>query len=220
MEAIKNDEMVFVAGITGSGKTYWLENYLAPRGRVLKLDTKQEALVKLRDGENPWPQVSPKDLVVITDFKALKEHDWTRKSKVIYVPDFEELDDPGFFEEFFRWTFFTFQDPKIPFHVWVDELKDVCPNPTTIPKYLKAHYTKGRFFNSTVWGASQEPRHLPSVCMSQATHLIAFDLPRVEDRKRLADNTGTNDFLQLLNKHEFWYFRRGWRSAVRGIISK
>ncbi len=218
MSVIGNDEHVFVGGLTGWGKSYWLANYLATRFKVLKLDTKGEALVKIRDKQNPWEQVSTNDLVVITDFEALKQHDFKRKSKVIYVPTFEELDDPQFFEDFFKWAFFKFNNPRDPFVLWVDELKDVCPNPTTIPKYMKAFYTKGRFFNSTIWGASQEPRHLPSVCMSQATHLIAFDLPRIEDRKRLADNTGTGDFLKPLQKYHFWYFMRGWGSASKGMI--
>lgn len=215
---IGNDEHVFVAGITGSGKSEWIANYAATRNKVIKLDTKGEALVKLQNKENPWKNVDPKKLAVATDFEALKKHDFNRKPYVIYVPTFDELDDNSFFESFFKWTFFTFQNPKDPFIVWVDELKDVCPNPTTIPKYLKAHYTKGRFFNSTIWGASQEPRHLPSVTMSQATHLVSFDLPRIEDRKRLADNTGTGDFLELLPKHHFWYFKRGWRAGAKGII--
>lgn len=218
METIKNDEHVFVTAITGGGKTHLMKNYLASRNVVIKLDTKQEALTDIRDGKNPWEQVPLSDLVIITDFEALKKHDFKRKRKVIYVPDFDEIDDKAFYEEFFKWAFRKFQDPNIPFVMWVDELKDVCPSPYYMPRYLKALYTKGRFFKSVVWAASQEPRNMPSLVLSQSTHFFVFDLPRSEDRKRLANDCGTNDFLQLLDKYVFLYFRRGWRNAVKGKI--
>jgi hypothetical protein len=207
-----------VFGITGSGKTYWIENYLATRNKVLKLDTKGESLVKLREGKNPWPNVSTKQLAIITDFEDLKQHDFNDRRFVIYVPSFDEMDDPSFFDDFFRWVFVTNQNPKDPFVCWVDELKDVVPNPHTIPRFMKAIYTKGRFVNLTIWGASQEPRHLHSLCLSQPTHIIAFDLPRKEDRTRLADNTGCPEFMEMPRGYSFWYFMRGWRSAQKGVI--
>lgn len=217
---IQNDHHVFVAGITGGGKSFWIKNYAATRHRVLKLDTKQEALIELRDGINPWAQVSPKKLAILEKFDDLEKHDWRERPYVIYVPSLEDMDDPEFFNEFFRWSFLTNRDPKNPFINWIDELKDVVPNAHTIPKYLKYLYTKGRFFNNTVWGASQEPRHLHSVCLSQPTHFVAFDLPRIEDRKRLADNTGAPEFTELPSGYNFWYFRRGWRNAVKGVIAE
>lgn len=218
MTAIGHDEHVFVGGITGSGKSFWLRNYLAKRPRVLKLDSKGEALVDLKMKKNPWPEVHPQLLSVVTDFEKLKRHDWKSRPYAIYVPSFDELDDDSFYNEFFRWSFLSNQDPRKPLVNWVDELKDPVPTPHTIPRYLKALYQKGRFVNNTVWAASQEPRHLHSMCLSQPTHIVAFDLPRIEDRKRLADNTGCPEFTELPTGYNFWYFRRGWRSAVKGVL--
>lgn len=218
MATIAHDEHVFVAGITGSGKTYWLRQYASRRPRVAKLDSKGEAIVDLRKGKNPWPEVHPSQLAIVMDFDKLKDHDWKKRPYLIYVPTFDELDDPSFYDEYFRWAFLSNQDPDRPIVQWIDELKDAVPTPHKIPRYLKALYQKGRFVNNTVWGASQEPRHLHSMCMSQPTHIVSFDLPRIEDRKRLADNTGCPEFLEMPGGHNFWYYRRGWRSAKKGVI--
>lgn len=218
LNQIKNDEHVFISGITGSGKTYWIETYLAGANWVLKLDTKGESLIKISQGEHPWIQVNNDDLVIYTDFQSLTGHNWKRKTKVIYCPDFEELDDSNFLPEFFKWAYFKFNNPNEPFVLWVDELKDVVPNPQSMPRYLKAFYSKGRFFKSVIYGASQEPAHLHSMVMSQATHIISFDLPMLTHRKKLSEMSGAGEFLQPLQKYYFWYFKRGWSKAEKGIL--
>lgn len=215
---IEDDEHVGVYGITGGGKTYWIQNYLATRDRVLKIDTKGEALQDIAKKKNPWVQVDPKKLAIVLHFDDLKKHDWKARPYVIYVPDMEETDDKDHFNHVFKWIFYTFK--KTGLKVWIDELRDIVESPHTILKYLKWIYTKGRFFKITIWAASQEPRHIHSLCMSQSTHIVVFDLPRKDDRKRLADDTGCEEFLILPNGYNFWYFRRGWRSAVKGVISK
>lgn len=213
---IEDDEHVSVYGITGGGKSYWLKNYLATRDYVLKIDTKGEALIDLAKKQNPWPQVDPAKLAILLNFEQLSKHDFKKRPYVIYVPDMDEDDDKEHFNMLFKWIFNTFK--KTGMKVWIDELGDVVEGPHTILKYLKWIYKKGRFFKITIWAAAQEPRHIHSICMSQSTHIVAFDLPRKDDRKRLADDTGCDQFMELPTGFVFWYFRRGWREAVKGVI--
>lgn len=192
-------------------------------------------------GENLWPSVPVNQQALILRFEDLAKWDFKKQPYGIYVPgglwslpksshkqfgliapnedsDPDETDDPGLQSKIFRWGWDKFRFEKYGYRLWVDELKDWFESPMKIDKYLKYHYTKGRFFDIGVWGATQEPRHLHSLSMSQASHFFCFDLSRREDRKKFADDTGAPEFMEMPGGYNFWYFERGWKNAVKGCM--
>lgn len=212
MKGIPTDRHVFIAGITGGGKSQLASVYLSQFPRVVKLDTKGEAVSDLKQKRNPWPYVHPKELAVVQTLEDLKRVD---HPYVIYAPVFEEL-EPEAFNAFFEWVYFTRENTHTA--TWVDEYMEVSDNPSTIPRYLKALYTKGRSRFTPVWTCTQRPTGVHQIAFSQSSHFFAFDLPLPQDRKKLADATGAPEFLELPEGYNFWYFERGWRSAVKGVL--
>lgn len=203
---IKTSEHVFVAGMTGTGKSFLARNYLSRFPSVAMLDTKGESIDKLANKENPWPEIDPKLLTIVTRAAQLPE---VETPYLIYAPDFEEL-EPYFYNEFFRWAYF-----RKNITVWVDEAMSVSENSQTIPEYYKAILTRGRSRNTAIWTLTQRPMGLSPLIISQSTHFFVFNLQLEQDRKKVTDVTGVPEFMQKPMGHNFWYFRDGWESAVK-----
>ena len=216
MSQIAIDEHVFIAGITGGGKSVLARKYLSQFPFVIKLDTKGEALRDIRLNKNPWIEVSKEKLIIVQKLEDLIKVNFKNKPYIIYCPIFEELEQP-YFNEFFKWVYFNLEGTNVV--VWVDELMEISENSQSVPKYLKALYTKGRSRGSIIWGLTQRPVGIHPICLSQSTHLFCFDLPLDSDRKRVSDSTGAKEFLELPTGYYFWYFKRGWREAKKGIIT-
>lgn len=212
MQPIKTDKHVFISGITGGGKSELCKAYLSKMPKVIKLDTKAEALKDIKEGRNPWGYVHPQELAVVQTLDDLKKDDHPYQ---IYCPVFDEL-DPDNFNEFFKWVYFTREDSHTV--TWVDEYMEISDNPSVIPRYLKALYTKGRSRFTPVWTCTQRPTGVHQIPFSQSSHFFTFDLPLPQDRKKLADATGTPEHLTLPNGFNFWYFERGRRSAELGVL--
>lgn len=207
---IQNYEHVTIAGITGGGKTELVKNYLSSFPQVVKFDTKGEALDDIQKKKNPWEQVHPKELTIVTHLDDLYH---VETPYMIYNPTHEEL-EPEYYNEFYRWAYH-----KQNIAVWTDELMSVSDNPHHIPSYLKAILTRGRSRNTPSWACTQRPAGVHPLPLSQSSHLFAFDLPLLQDRKKLVGVSGANEFLELPTGYNFWYFKRGWRGATKGTIT-
>jgi hypothetical protein len=189
---VKPSEHVFIAGRTGSGKTYLARKYLARYPQVVALDTK---------GTMTWPEVPAEDLTLVerlTDLTAAKT------SKIIYRPGWQELEF-DYYNEFFRWCY-----QRGHTLVWVDEAMSICPNPHKIPDYYKAILTRGRELKVAVWSLTQRPAGIPQVIMSEATHFFIFDLNMPQDRQKLTEVTGAQELLEKpstgYGAYSFWYY--------------
>lgn len=210
---IATDKHVFVSGITGGGKSQLCQCYLSQFPRVIKLDTKGEAFMDLKKKRNPWPYVHPKELAIVQTLDDLGKVD---HPYIIYAPVFEELEFDAF-NEFFRWVYFSREDTHTA--TWVDEYMEVSENPSVIPRYLRALYTKGRSRNTPVWTCTQRPTGVHQIAFSQSSHFFTFDLPMPQDREKIAKATGAPQHLELPDGYNFWYFERGWREAVKGVLA-
>lgn len=213
---IKTSEHVFVAGRTGSGKTYLAQKYLAGRNFpfVAVLDTK---------GFVSWPEVpgtrwgkgdnnhvlidGGKNLTLIDDIIELN---FLETPNVIYRPKWEQL-SPEYYNEFFRWCY-----KRRNTTVWIDEVMSVA-TAGKYPEYLKAILTRGRQLHVACWALTQRPADIPVIVMSEATHVFVFDLNMVQDRERMASVTGdptlmtkpskaTNQPPSKYDNYNFWYF--------------
>jgi hypothetical protein len=193
--------------MTGSGKSVLTEVYLSQFPRVIKLDTKGEALERLREGKSPWEYVPNKQLAVVFHFEDIAEVAQTHPY-IIYCPDYTELNMDGY-ERFFKWCY---NEQNIT--VWVDETMQISPNPHVIPDHYKAILTRGRSRNTAVWSCSQRPKGIASIIITQCTHVFAFTMTNEDDRKAVAKNTGVADFQFAPSWHSFKYWRVGWDRCV------
>jgi len=193
---IKTSEHVFVAGRTGSGKTFLARKYLSQYPHVVVLDTK---------GMTNWPEVPEKELSLVTKLEHLGDVD---TPKIIYRPGWDEMTDE-YYNEFFRWVY-----RRKNTIVWVDEAMSVTPNPHKIPDYYKAILTRGRERNTAVWSLTQRPSGIAQIIMSEATHFFIFDLNLPQDREKIVDVTGATEIYQKPGKYKFWYYNVAREKAI------
>lgn len=199
-ELIASDEHVFVAGRTGSGKTYLARNYLAAYQNVVVLDTKGTLL---------WPEAG-RETKIVTTMADLRR---ITSGRVIYRPRFEEL-NIGAYDDFFRWCYLRKNTI-----VWVDEVMSIAPGPLSMPEYYRACLTRGRERRVAVWSLTQRPTGIPLVAISEATHVFVFDLNLEADRKRIVAATGEQAFAERPGRYHFLYYNQTREKApARGKI--
>ncbi len=212
---IKPNESVFIAGRTGSGKTFLAKTYLANYPAVIALDTKEDL---------SWPEVPKDDLNIITRLADLPYAAGQPRCKVIYRPQLDEM-KPEYWDEFFRYCY-----ERKNCIAWIDEVMSICPTPYKIPEYYKGILTRGRSRNTACWSLSQRPSGIPIVIMSESKHFFIFDLNMAEDRERVAQVTGSPEIrikpdqfareqLKIRGEHYFWYYYITWDSAQLGIMA-
>lgn len=190
LKNVKQSEHVFIAGKTGTGKTYLVRKYLQNVKRVAVLDTK---------GLLIWPEVDEKEITTVTSLAGLNS---LSTSKVIYRPTFEEMDEE-FYDRFFKWCY-----RQGNLTVWVDEVMSVATS-HLMPEYYKAILTRGREHNVSVWSLTQRPTGIPILSMSEATHYFIFDLNMPQDRDRIVQISGQPEFALkpsiYFDKYTCWY---------------
>lgn len=208
-EYIKTDEHVFIAGMTGSGKSYFAETYLRGYEHVIKLDTKREFEERRRSDISPWRGLKEgRDFTVIEHLEDLPYID---TPKIIYAPVYEELNNE-FYNEFFRFCF-----ERQNTIVWIDELMGIT-SAQIIPDQLKRVITQGRSKNVAVWACTQRPAGIPQIIPANCTHVVGFTLRLEADRKRMVGLTGCPEFMEDLDDYQFWYYRVGMKHAQRSIL--
>jgi len=199
---IKNDEHVFIAGQTGSGKSFLKQAYLSGYKNVISLDLKGKLTYE------PF-------LYDVPVFDNLDDLMKVSDGKYIYRPKFEEIETPAYVEKFFEWIYYrqnTICD--------IDEimaLTELGGGTNYIPRYAKAILTRGRERNTTIWGATQRPKAIPLVYMSEATHFFIFSLKLADDRKRVQEFIPYPEIMQEIPKHthKFWYYNDKMDSPVK-----
>ncbi|MEK5046155.1 ATP-binding protein [Bacillus sp. FSL L8-0637] len=210
MERIATDEHVFIAGKTGSGKSFLAEVYLAGFEYVVMLDTKGQSLERRKKGEGLWRGLREgKDFVLIERLAELNE---VETKKIIYCPIPEEQNEE-YYDLLMKWVY-----DRQNTVLWIDELMQVCPSPFKYPFHLKSLYTRGRFVDSVVWACTQRPATIPSDVISNSTHYFVFDLNKAADRKRMSDDTGCDEFLERPGYRNFWYMKDTMEQPVLATL--
>lgn len=198
---IRDDEHIFIAGMTGCGKTKLAEVYTAGMECVIKLDTKQEYDSKRDEGEEPWEGLTEgEDYEVCFSLSQVFE---SEAEKIIYQVPWDEQTEEHY-NQLFEWCFTNGH-----IRVWVDELMTVCPNSMSIPRWLKAIYTAGRSRHCSIIGCSQRPTGIPAICIANSTHYFCFAMPQPQDRKKMVDITGCLEMYKKPDKYWFWYYKQG-----------
>ena len=183
----KAGERVMLAGQTGSGKTTLARYLLEWRKHVVVLDVK---------GTINW-----KGYTLHKDFSTLTKD--TKHQRLIYRPDPLLADDLDELDVFFRWVYI-----RRNCTVYVDELMGVTRG-ELCPPYLKAILTRGRELGVEMWTATQRPKGVPQVTMSEAEHFYCFRLRMPQDRERVEQLTGVRqEQIAALPKFDFIYARQ------------
>lgn len=202
-------EHVYIAGMTGTGKTYFAKTYLAEFPTVGVLDTKGEAMLDIAEGRDPWPQVAKEELTV---FESLDDLDKVDTPYYIYSPKLDELSE-HYYNEFFKYHYF-----KLDCTVLVDEAMQVSPNGNSIPWWYRGILTRGRSRRVSVWSCTQRPANVSQDIIAQSSHVVMFNLRKHDDRKRISDSTGMPEFMTNPGGHNFWYWEDGMTEAVKARL--
>lgn len=189
---IKNDEHVFICGQTGSGKSFLKQAYLSGYENVISLDLKGKLTYE------PF-------LYDVPVFDNLEELMGVGEGKYIYRPKFEEIENTDYIEKFFEWIYMrqnTICD--------IDEIIALSEigGQGYIPRYAKAILTRGRERKTTIWSATQRPKTIPLVYMSESSHYFIFSLKLLDDRKRIQEFIPHDEILNEIPKktHKFYYY--------------
>lgn len=181
----RGERAVFV-GQTGSGKTTLARLLLRARRYVVVLDVK---------GNLNWPGYK-----VYKSFGALTK---AKEERLIYRPAWQELQDPDEIEAFFCWVY-----QRRNCTVYIDELFGIC-NGDVYPPHYGACLTRGRELGIDVWSATQRPKRVPQVALSESENYYAFYLKMPQDRERMRDLTGIDDEeIATLPKFDFLFARQ------------
>ena len=182
-------ERLVLVGQTGSGKTTLARALLAERPYVVVLDAK--GLIR-------WPGYQ-----VYTDFGKLTRSDPVHEPRTIWRPDWREAQDWSTVDAFFSWVYQARHRT-----CYVDELMAVTRG-DQYPPHFGACFTRGRELGVDMWTATQRPKRIPQVALSESEHVYAFRLKLAQDRERVAELTGMDPHrLAKLPKHDFLYSRQ------------
>lgn len=194
-------EHVIVCGGTGSGKSVLTDVYTAGMDRVIKIDIKDDTFARRKNGEPIWRGLTEnEDFEVVTRLEAVKQSSF---NKVIYIPNFEEQTQ----ETYDELAQFVYNEGDC--RLWIDELMLFTEGALRYPRFLKAILVSGRSRNASVFMCTQRPSGIPAICIANSQHFFVFGMNQPQDRKKMADVTGCDKFLEMPQKYAFWYYREG-----------
>lgn len=215
---IAPNQHVFIAGRTGTGKTWTARKYLVGYKYVVVLDTKGEyewpelGFYKVehfdKDGyliRTDWINNNPEEITLVENFADLAK---VETPKIIYRPGHKELNQ-SYYNAYFEWIYFRRSCISL-----TDEAMSVSPNPSVIPEWYVACLTRGRELGIGIWSLSQRPAGIAQVIISESNHIFAFDLNMPQDRKKLAEVTGAPEFLEKPGRFKFWYYNVRQEHAI------
>lgn len=174
-----SNEIIFVAGQRGSGKTFWVKHYLAGLSRYLLYDTLGEY-----DG--------PRYLDIISFIEACQQDSGG------YL---EAIFDPPTNEDFPYFCRVALSVGRV--YVVVEEI-DLFTTPYNTPVELQKLIKYGRHYGVNIVGVSRRPSEVSRLFTSQATRFIAFLQREPRDIQYFRSIMGQwADHIPILQDHAF-----------------
>lgn len=131
-----------------------------------------------------------------------------------FVPRPSDAGDLEVYDELYRQAFARF-----PRFIWLDEAGMVAPAKGS-PRWVRAYLTQGRKRQLGHLACHTRPRECDPNLISQAQHVLIWDLPNPDDRRRIAELVGIpprdlDVALGQLAPHGFlWWDQRGRRLTI------
>lgn len=187
MYNIKANERVFIAGQTGTGKTYLASEMLKDVNRLVVIDTKGE----LKEQFN-----------ISASKKNRREFERGGNARLQIIPPLLSSNE---IEPYFDSLFMYLYDMR-NFILYIDEVFGITSSAQTVPKYLNAILTRGRSKGIGLFCAVQRPKNIPLVFLSEAQHYFCFRLTLDGDRQRMSEFMGEDVLKRPTDKYGFYYY--------------
>lgn len=188
---IRNDQRCIFVGRTGSGKTTLADLLIRHLGyRTVVID--------------------PKHLWEFPGYQLVTEYNPDPNVvRQLFRPRLREGDGWRDTEAYLNavWSY------GIPTVVYVDELTALSTPRKTIP-VLADMVRLGRQRKIVPWTATQRPKEVPNLFLTEADHWFVFDLRHEDDRKKVAGFLGKKVEGRLPEDYAFWYANPGERDAL------
>jgi hypothetical protein len=176
---IKSDERVFVAGMTGSGKSFLSQTLLMKTRSLIVVDSKNSM--------NNWNLQE----ITVENVEKFQRGEPMRLRVV-------DNDD--------AYTLMEIAYKRGNCTVYFDETTAVIPNPRKYPKIITDIWTRGRSINVRGWAVTQRPVDIPKILLTEANHVFLFRLNSIDDRRRMASQMGEQVLELPDTKYGFWYY--------------
>lgn len=189
------DDRAAIVGATGSGKTT-LARFLiedANKRHSIVYDPKISTAIDewLYEPHEPY-----------YNFEQLQE---AKQPRLIYRPNYRESLDPYAQDAFFQWIY-----ERRWTRVYVDEAYALLGG-SSPSFHLQACLSRGRERGISTIVATQRPKRIPLITLSEAEHFYIFRLNLLEDRIRVYELTGVDPMEQTtLERFEFFYYNALW----------
>lgn len=192
------DDRGLLVGATGCGKTTLANFLLQDRNKpyVVVYDA------KISDSISKWNEYT-----FCYTLSSLEEEE---AKKLVYRPSIYDSVDSEKQDEFFQWVY----NRKYT-RLYIDEAYALLggANPAF---HLQACLSRGRERGISTLIATQRPKRIPLITMSEAEHIYIFRLNLLEDKNRVYELTGIDiEEQNTLNNYEFFYY-----NALSGFKSK
>lgn len=188
-----------IAGRAGTGKTYIAKWFMLRAGqRYVVLDTKYDSGLRDWKGHKRLPTM------------AQLAADWRERKITVARPTPREL-KPAILDAWLEELHESFDN----FGAYVDELYSVCPPQHPPGPGLTGLITRGRDRKQSVMAGAQRPSLVPLFVYSEANAFAATDLLLPQDRKRLYDVTGREEFFDRVADRHWRYFDVAARTLTR-----
>lgn len=212
---IPSDQRAFITGKTGSGKTFFTRRLVKPVRRLVVLDSKGTLTTW---GLEEWDRDSRKRLANGEDVRVRVAIEAGRDPARFWEDVLEE----------------AYNAANVM--VYLDEASQIAQGPNPSP-WLNSVWTRGREYGVAAIAASQRPRQIPRILISEAEHIVMFRLNLPSDRDYMADMIGeegriwpwddpdeaekrsTRAALPKDDKYGFWYMDMAgdWPIYVDGL---
>lgn len=179
---IRADERVLFVGRTGSGKTTLADRIIRTLGyRTVVIDPKHR-----------WE---------FPGYRLVESYDPDpRLIRQVFRPKDDEQEDWRDAERFLEDVWNAGERTV----VYIDELTRLSTPRRTIP--ILADFVRlGRQAGMGTWYASQRPKDVPSLFLSEAEHWFVFDLRYIADREKCVGFLGENVSQRVTEPYAFWY---------------
>jgi len=184
---INTNDRVFIAGMTGSGKTAFAKTLVDSCPRVVVYDIGWESMPG-----NP-------EYEVVHNFKKI---DWMKSQKWIVRP---HSDKSAAFDKFCEWVYFENENLTL----YVEEISDLVGRQSS-PENFGIILRRGRKNGIGTVMVTQMPVQVHKLTISQAQHLVIFRMFEARHIDYICECSGLStkqgDMIRDLQDYQFFYY--------------